>query len=230
MKYSAPLTLAGYELSKWERLLFFLTHPGWIKYYSDWKQSLKEDKNAWDLKIPWFTYGAIDWLKKNLKTGSRIFEYGTGGSTLFFSLYASELVAVEHNEKWYKQVCDSIIANPNVKLLHKTPVLAQTGKTNFFPSETFAEYKGYSFENYVMTIDSYPDNYFDVISVDGRCRCACLTVAVKKLKNGGILIIDNSERLAYHDAMARIKNSQRYDFDGFGPGLVTFWRTTIFIK
>ena len=58
-------------------------------------------------------------------------------------------------------------------------------------------YKGGNFEKYAKVIDSFPDEYFDIIVVDGRARPSCVQQAIPKLKKGGWLIIDNSERKYY---------------------------------
>ena len=89
------------------------------------------------------------------------------------------------------------------------------------------EYKGYSFKRYVRSIQKYPDKHFDLVLVDGRARVACLEEATKKIKQGGYLMLDNSERKEYQTAMKKLAY-ERKDFIGPSPYLANkFASTTI---
>lgn len=33
-----------------------------------------------------------------------VFEYGSGGSTLFFQKYVKKIISIEHNRIWYKKM------------------------------------------------------------------------------------------------------------------------------
>src|SRR5690606_37246496 len=50
------------------------------------------NKSPLDLELPWLTIGAILHIKRFLNKNMRVFEYGSGGSTLFFSKRAKEVV------------------------------------------------------------------------------------------------------------------------------------------
>jgi hypothetical protein len=90
---------------------------------------------------------------------------------------------------------------------------------------------GSNFEKYVNVISQYPDSSFDIISVDGRSRNACIRAALKKLRPGGMLILDNSERLQYAQSFDVLSDfGVRMSFAGCGPYNRYFWETTIFIK
>ena len=54
-----------------------------------------------------------------------------------------------------------------------------------------------------------------------------MEVAIRKVKRNGYLLLDNSERLTYKSAMEKLKKYERIDFLGFGPQLITFWKTTV---
>ena len=58
-----------------------ISHPGYIPRWTD---ALVARKRPLDLEIPWFSYAAIDFLEDYLQPEMSVFEYGTGGSTLFF--------------------------------------------------------------------------------------------------------------------------------------------------
>jgi predicted O-methyltransferase YrrM len=61
-------------------------------------------------------------------------------------------------------------------------------------------------KNYASQIDKFSDYHFDVVIVDGHVRVDCLAHAVKKVKPGGILILDNSELPEYDSFFDQMKN------------------------
>src|SRR5882724_10582455 len=61
-------------------------------------------KTPLDLEIPWFSYAAIDFLDGFVQPDMKVFEYGSGGSTLFFARRAKSVVSVEDNAKWFEWV------------------------------------------------------------------------------------------------------------------------------
>ena len=56
-----------------------------------------------DLGLPWWSFRAIK-QADHLLVGKRIFEYGTGGSTLRFAKIATEIVSVEDDPEWLEVV------------------------------------------------------------------------------------------------------------------------------
>ena len=56
------------------------------------------------LRLPWLPFRLIDELAAVIGPGSRVFEYGGGGSTLWFLDRGAEVVTVEHHEGWANQL------------------------------------------------------------------------------------------------------------------------------
>jgi hypothetical protein len=54
--------------------------------------------------LPWFTFGAIDFLNTYIRPYHTVFEYGCGGSTIFFAARAASIECVEHNRAWATSV------------------------------------------------------------------------------------------------------------------------------
>ncbi|MBL0064306.1 MAG: hypothetical protein IPP38_04630 [Bacteroidetes bacterium] len=71
-----------------------------------WKKDLSGDRNSVSEEMVWLTYPVIDFLKKNLKKDMKVFEYGGGGSTLFFAKRVGELITVEHDEQWFQRLSE----------------------------------------------------------------------------------------------------------------------------
>src|SRR5262245_52249641 len=53
---------------------------------------------------PWMTFASIAFLDGALRPDMRVFEWGSGGSTLFFSKRAKEVIAVEDDAEWAENV------------------------------------------------------------------------------------------------------------------------------
>jgi len=221
-----PIDASGYKVDIKDIAFFLLKNPAWIRYLISWHNTFSI-KNSLDLGIPWYNYGAINWVTKYINKKMNVFEYGSGGSTLFYSKQAAELVSVEHDKLWYDMVSKFVENEKNTTVILVEPEQIEENKECKYRSHTFAQYRDFSFENYVRTIDKYPDGYFDLISIDGRCRPMCLEHSIKKVKQGGWIIFDNSERLHYHLAINQYNFSKKINFYGFGPSLNTFWYTTI---
>lgn len=177
------------------------------------------------------TYDAISWLERKLTRGMNVFEWGSGGSTLFISKRVKAVTSIEHDIKWFKKMKQTIRdgkpKNINYKLIR--PEKSGNGIPLSYKSSD-ERYVGKTFQRYCQSILKHDDNYFDLIVVDGRARVGCIKNAVNKVKPGGYLMLDNSEREEYKKAFSVLKNWKRVDFEGFGPVNSYSWRTTVFQK
>jgi hypothetical protein len=79
------------------------------------------------------------------------------------------------------------------------------------------EYPDKIFRKYATAIDSYQDEAFDLVLVDGRVRPSCIKHGASKVKIGGLLILDNAERDYYLEKMGDALNGFRLVLDDFGP-------------
>lgn len=212
-------------------LIYALITPSQWKYIKRWIRSNKEGNTPYGDELPWITYGAIDYLNSHLPEKSNIFEYGSGGSTLYYSKKAEQLISVEHDKAWFKllnkELKDKKIKN--CEYILKESVKSRNALHEYFKSWREPES---SFEDYVTAIGKYGDNTFDLVSVDGRSRVACVREAYKKVKKGGFILMDNSERKEYFDAhlYMRGKGCEQIDFFGLVGYETPLSQTTIWIK
>jgi len=182
---------------------------------------------------PWITFPAMRWLTSYLRPSMSVFEWGSGGSTLFFARRVARVVSVEYDAGW----CEAVVARlraqglGNAQVRHLPP---EPGDDGALYRSSAAEFAGMSFRSYVQSVLDYPDGSFDVILVDGRARLGCLVTALPKLKDDGALILDNSER---EDAAAACAVLTGPDwtvrhFAGPGPHSAwpVFWRTSAFFR
>jgi len=148
------------------------------------------------LDIPWWTFDAIDAVDQYLaaKPGARVFEWGSGASTVWLAKRAGEVISVEHDSTWADVVAPRIAGFDHVTL---TRVAAQaegrigSGKFGF---------EGQYFDRYVSAIRDVQEQ-FDLIVIDGRAREACLEEALARLAPGGLILFDDFKRARYRAAV-----------------------------
>jgi hypothetical protein len=141
--------------------------------------------------IPWWTYPAIDFLDTLDFTNSRIFEYGSGSSTLWWSKRAQFVAGVEMEPDWYRAVNCASRSNVDIRL-------CEDG--GFYPG-----------------VINHFEYQFDVIVIDGAERYKSAQNAVDKVNTQGIIILDNSEWYPNTAAFLRSTGYNQIDFFGFGP-------------
>ncbi|MGB2866978.1 MAG: hypothetical protein WBD36_00885 [Bacteroidota bacterium] len=184
--------------------------------------------------MPWMTFDAIDFIANRLQNGCRIFEYGSGGSTLFWLKWKPELVSVEHDSSWHALMAQRIQPGTGVQYRLVPPEkraaarLGDASDSNLFASSDEL-YRGFSFETYVRQIEKFPDRYFDLVVVDGRARPSCLRWSAQKVKPGGFLVLDNAEREYYTSRVKECLGNYRVrEFRGIGPCNNYFWQTNVY--
>ena len=159
---------------------------------------------------PFFAFEAVEWLEKFLTKDMKVFEWGSGGSTMYFAKKVKDLTTVEVNPEWYKKVSAVIKKNydSNCRYISKVPERSDFPKYHSSKSE----HRGFDFENYCQTIDEYPDEHFDLVVVDGAVRRFCIRHAFKKIKRGGFLFLDDAEEKRHIDGVEELTGLKRHDF------------------
>lgn len=216
---------SGYPITATRLLGSFSRNPSSLFYLNHWIKSLQTQA---ELDVPWITYGALHWLKRRLRPESRVFEYGSGASTVWLSERCGFVWSVEHDKAWYEEVESRVTQYKSTHLVFRpSEAEAKGGECGEYRSQTFPEYRGLSFENYVKEITRFPDGSFDFVLIDGRAREACLQAARTKIKQSGYIILDNSERANYWEAATSLGYRTHRHYFGIGPKLKTIWRTSI---
>lgn len=212
---------------------FSLVDLAW--HFPAWYRSLQPGRNPVADQVPWLTLATIRHLNRFLNSAMSVFEYGAGGSTLFFAHRVREVISVEHDAAWGTRVQEALdrLGCRNAQVRIVLPVEQGDGvggdpaDMNAYASAD-ANYVGWSFKNYASGIDEFPDRYFDLILIDGRARPACFKHALPKLALNGQLVWDNSDREYYSQALQSIPSHfWRKDFSGPTPYLDRFVRTTV---
>ena len=206
----------------------------WLRRFPDWERSL--DNTPLKDRRPWLTYGAIEFLNSALRTDMRVYEYGVGGSTLFFLDRVSQVFSAEHDVAWANQL-KTVISNGKpdswrVDVVSPTPARLNIKQDPANPeayASGFLDFGGMCFREYASTIDSYSDQFFDIVLVDGRARPSCVKHAIPKIKRSGLLVLDDAERERYHVIHNRLRDLKwsRWEFFGPIPYQVSFQSTCI---
>ena len=180
----------------------FLYQSGWIKSFAE-KRPVDLQGNI----KPWLSLSAVYFLEERLIPSIKIFEYGAGNSSIYFSKRVDKVISVEHDKQWFDNI-QSTINNSGSSVLH-------------FPLGV----------DYVQSI-GLSGGQFDIVLVDGRQRNECTIFSVDYLSSSGVLILDDSERERYLPAIDFLKEKgfKEIKFWGFNLGSVELKATSIFYK
>lgn len=173
----------------------------------DEKLCLDRDGNP----IPWYTYPAIEYLLQFDYASKKIFEFGCGYSSAFWAARAQKVTSIEDKETWFAKWQQEFSAeNLEIRLRDE----------------------GEQYENAIFE----DGEKYDVIVVDGKRREKCAAVAVKALIDGGIIILDDSDRIntseEYRKAVSALKAADliQVDFYGFCPMNCYTKTTSVFLS
>lgn len=162
--------------------------------------------NAEDLLVmdlPWWTYQSMDVVAGFLRgrdNDARVFEYGSGASTVWLARRCSSLDSVEHDAEWAIRVRALVDSQPGLSCrptLHTAMVPRSSAPVVASGAPTGA---GLDFRDYVHTIDQL-EGTFDLVLVDGRAREAALLHTLERVAPGGMLLLDDAQRPRYRSAI-----------------------------
>ena len=169
------------------------------RYFPKWFSSFRPVRALVGEAKPWVPFEATDWLEHYLKPDMRVFEYGSGGSTIFFAQRVAEVISIEHDKSGMPGI-KSVGSTRHSQLHIQTPraetycrdSLAALGAPGTSASLAIDEsqnsrfiyddyYAGTTVHEYVQAIDVHPDHTFDLVLVDGRVRTECMQHAIPKI-------------------------------------------------
>jgi hypothetical protein len=134
---------------------------------------------------PWISQGAVKFCDRNLSRADTGLEWGSGRSTRWFALRLGRLVSVEYDPDWHRKVVETLrdIGNAYCQLIPldhppEQPVIV-----------------GDCIPAYVAIADEFPADSLGLVIVDGHYRQACVKRVLAKIKPGGLLLIDNTDRM-----------------------------------
>lgn len=129
-------------------------------------------------RTPWVDAEALATMERIVHPGCHVFEWGAGGSTLWFGLKGARVRTVEHAQEWHDAVLTELRPlNLPVKLLFR--LLEPPTCTS-----------------YVNAVLETPQTY-DLVFVDGRQRVQCFRTAIDRVNSDGYILLHDSERGNY---------------------------------
>lgn len=202
-----------------------------VREYPRWKTYLSS-RDALHNGIPWITFWAMDYLDQHLNNTMKVFEYGGGGSTVFFASRVKELVTIEHDREWFDGLNKVMESNKQIKwsgFLVGPEHASEIQNSDIADPDNYlsedVNFTGKTFKKYASSIDVYPDEYFDIVLVDGRARPSCLKHSLNKVKKDGFLILDNSDRAYYLERMGTKLKNFKLISEHYGPTPYVPWFT-----
>ena len=156
--------------------------------------------------IPWMNYHIIQFLESRFHKQLTLYEFGSGNSTRFYADRVGEVNSVENNPQWYQLVSNTLPENVHL---------------------TLAE----DHQDYINSIRLIGKSS-DIVIVDGLMRVECAKVALECLSEGGVMVLDDSDRQDYAEIFQLMANAgfRKIDFRGLKPGSISAFQTTVFYK
>jgi predicted O-methyltransferase YrrM len=122
--------------------------------------------------LPWISYDAIRLLNTFLNRTSKVLEFGSGMSTVWYAQRSFRVFSVDDDSKWFDLMQSTFqqlgIDNVTYQLAHSADEYAQFGLSHNLK--------------------------YDLIMVDGSVRSECIKRSLDLLANGGIIYLDNSDK------------------------------------
>lgn len=155
--------------------------------------------------LPWYTYSAINFLEERLTADMRVFEYGSGNSTLWYSKRVKQVVAVESDSEWYAHV--------SLQLPEKDQISYRIIGQDYIHEPELHE-------------------PFDIVVIDGYERSQCAVVAERCLRDEGVILWDDSDLEEHRSGYEYLIKHGFSELKLFGLAPITFLtsQTSIFYK
>ena len=159
-----------------------------------WIKDFLFKKSPLDAGFPWINYSVIQFLHHYINPKMQILEFGAGGSSIFFLNRGVNLFSIEHEEIWIDKVKKRV---PLSEFARWSPNLVLPRERNFSIPNV---------DDYLAPLKKISDGSIDIVFVDGRHRVASIMRSMNLLKDGGIIILDNSDRTHYEDAFKLLED------------------------
>lgn len=174
------------------RFLRLKTHPKSFLNTTGLARSFRENRPVDQAgePLPWLNYSLIRLLDERLHDGLRVFEYGSGYSTLYFAARTESVTSVEHVAEWVQELSPFLPANA-----HLAAVAPGT--------------------EYIQAPCAHPP--FDVVLVDGLDRVDCVNTALSALTPAGVMILDDTHRPDYQVLLKELRQQGYKTLTLFGP-------------
>ena len=176
-------------------------------------------KTPLEIGLPWWSYKSIKKIKPWLNRNLTVFEWGSGGSTIFLCNRVKSIVSVENDLNWTTKVNSALksLNAKNAKVIHR--------EINLKSAECFLKC---SYANEIS-------NKFDLIVIDGEdhfnsesrwsARENCFDLSQQSINEAGIIIVDDAWR--YPSILNKSKAKKILRLESIGPCRLGVTRTDL---
>lgn len=192
-----------------------LEFPAYVRYLPFWGQ------HPTTSQLPWISFGALRRLERFLQPSHHVFEYGGGGSTLWFARHVGSVLTMESDSAWHghliKRIAELRLSNVRCELQPISGDTPQSFTTNAF-------------------FNRIKESLWDVVLVDCYCgfsasrygltRPFALKLALEHTKVGGLVVLDDS--WMFRDLIQPRTGWQIVDYVGPGPCRYGVTSTAVF--
>jgi predicted O-methyltransferase YrrM len=180
---------------------------GWLRYPTAWLRA----KSARTPERPWIVPAAIGWLRRRIRSDWSVLELGSGRSTVWFARRAGRVTSFEDDEFWADRTRNRLeeAGLGNVDL--------GVGPVEALPD----------------AVAALPDASFELVVVDFLespevTRVDVLKPAMRRVRAGGFLLLDDSDRPGYAPAYDLLADWRGRRFTGMKDEWPEACETTIF--
>ena len=164
----------------------------WLRYPAAWLRA----RRSGTPERPWIVPAAIGWLRRHVRSDWSVLELGSGRSTIWFARRAGRVVSFEDNGFWFNWTRER---------------LAEKGLD--------ADLRLAAVERLPAEVAAFEDGSFDLIVVDFLespevTRIDALRPACQKVRPGGRLLLDDSDRPGYGEAYELLEGWRERRFVG----------------
>jgi hypothetical protein len=163
--------------------------------------------------VPWYTYPANHFLLAKDLRDRDVLEFGAGQSTLWWAGRARSVTSFEADPAWHARLATRVPPHVSLHLCRSFPdIEARIGARRFD----------------IIIIDG--------LDVEGLGRTGCAIRSPRWLREGGAVILDNSDGSWSPDGQFRIMDFfrqeaySRVDFYGWGPANIAPSCTSVFFR
>lgn len=160
---------------------------------------------------PWIVPAAVGWLARRMRADWSVLELGSGRSTAWLARRSASVLSFEDDAEWAGRARE---------------LLTGAGLDD-------VELRQLPIERFLPELESLPDEAFDLVVVDfleaeGADRVDAVRLARPKLRPGGYLLLDDSDRPAYAEAFELLAGWDVHSFAGVKDGWPQAVETTVF--
>jgi predicted O-methyltransferase YrrM len=180
---------------------------GWLRYPAAWWRARKGRTP----ERPWIVPAALGWLRRRIRSDWSVLELGSGRSTVWFARRAGRVISFEDIEYWHTRTRER---------------LAELGLDN-------VDLRLCPVEELPAEVEALPEAAFDLVVVDfleapTLTRVDLLEPAMKRVRPGRYLLLDDSDRPGYVAAYELLAGWRERRFSGIKDEWPEACETAIF--